>query len=57
MLKISMTWPESEDELSLARRSLNDQAPEAVLLRGEVTPCLTEADLDVTARGARSWFG
>ena len=46
MLKISMSWPESEEELSLAHRSLNDQAPEAVLSRGEVTPCVAEADLD-----------
>src|SRR5215831_1959722 len=30
MLKIPMSWPESEEELSLARRSLNEQAPEAV---------------------------
>ena len=45
MLKIPVTWPESDDELSLARRSLNEQAPESVLARGEVTPCLTEADL------------
>ena len=29
-----------DEELSLARRSLNDQAPEAVLLRGDVTRCL-----------------
>ncbi len=45
MLKINMSWPSAEDELVLARRSLDAQAPEAVLLRGEVTPCLTEADL------------
>ena len=45
MLKISMSWPEAEEELSLAHRSLNEQAPEAVLLRGEVTPCLPEGDL------------
>jgi MoxR-like ATPase len=45
MLKISMGWPEAEEELSLARRSLNDQAPEAVLLSGAVTPCLSEPDL------------
>jgi MoxR-like ATPase len=51
MLKISMGWPAAEEELSLAHRSLNDQAPEAVLLRGEVTPCLTEADL-AELRGA-----
>ena len=45
MLKIPMTWPRSEEELSLARRSLNETAPEAVLQRGEVTQCLTEAEL------------
>src|SRR6188474_3501009 len=41
MLKISMTWPANEEELSLARRSLDEQAPEAVLERGEVSPCLS----------------
>ncbi len=46
MLKITMGWPENEDELSLAQRSLNERAPEAVLQRGEVTPCLSESDLD-----------
>jgi MoxR-like ATPase len=45
MLKISMTWPNSEEELSLASRSLGPQAPEAVLRRGEVTPCLSESEL------------
>jgi len=45
MLKINMTWPENEHELSLGRRSLGPEAPEAVLLRGEVTPCLAEAEL------------
>ena len=45
MLKIPMGWPESAQELSLAHRSLNEQAPEAVLQRGEVTPCLTESEL------------
>jgi len=45
MLKISMTWPEAAEELSLAQRSLTDQAPEAVLERGEVTPCLSAPDL------------
>jgi MoxR-like ATPase len=45
MLKISMSWPPHEDELSLARRSLDGQAPEAVLMRGEVPACLTEPDL------------
>jgi MoxR-like ATPase len=45
MLKISMTWPEAEEELALARRSLTDQAPETVLLSGVVTPCLREHEL------------
>jgi MoxR-like ATPase len=45
MLKINMTWPEAADELGLASRSLTGEAPEAVLERGEVTPCLTEAGL------------
>ena len=45
MLKIDMTWPAAEDELSLGRRSLSADAPESVLLRGEVPACLVEADL------------
>ena len=45
MLKIPMTWPQGEEELSLARRSLNETAPEAVLLRGEVTQCVTDVEL------------
>ncbi len=36
MLKIPMAWPEPADELALAERSLTEQAPEAVLERGEV---------------------
>jgi MoxR-like ATPase len=42
MLKIPMTWPANEDELALARRTLGDDAPEAVLQRGEVAACLDE---------------
>ena len=45
MLKIPMGWPEQEEELSLAARSLGGEAPESVLSRGDVTPALTEADL------------
>ncbi len=45
MLKINMGWPEAEDELALGRRSLGAEAPESVLLRGDVKPCLAEADL------------
>jgi MoxR-like ATPase len=46
MVKVTMSWPATEEELSLAQRSLTDQAPESVLARGEVTPCLSETDLD-----------
>ena len=46
MLKIPMVWPESADELALAQRSLTEQAPEAVLERGEVPVCLQEAELE-----------
>jgi len=46
MLKIPMSWPAREEELELARRSLDAQAPEAVLQRGEVEQCLSEAALD-----------
>ena len=45
MLKIPMIWPESEEEVSLASRSLTPEAPEAVLRRGDVSPCLNEDDL------------
>jgi MoxR-like ATPase len=45
MLKISMTWPTNEEELSLASRSLGADAPESVLHRGEVSACLSEIEL------------
>jgi MoxR-like ATPase len=46
LLKIPMSWPEHDDERSLAQRSLSEQAPEAVLRRGEVSACLSESDLE-----------
>src|SRR5579871_6784794 len=46
MLKIVMAPPKREDELELAMRMLGGNAPEAVLLRGEVQPVLQEADVD-----------
>ena len=52
MLKIPMSWPARDEELELARRSLDAQAPEAVLQRGEVEPCLSEAELARAARGS-----
>ena len=45
MLKINMGWPANDEELSLGRRSLSGDAPESVLQRGEVAPCLAEAGL------------
>ena len=47
MLKIVMQAPNREDELELASRMLGHNAPEAVLLRGEVQPVLQEADLEL----------
>jgi MoxR-like ATPase len=45
MLKIPMSWPEKEAELVLARRSLDEAAPEKVLGRGEVAACLANGEL------------
>ena len=45
MLKIPMSWPGTGEELALAQRSLTEQAPEAVLRRGEVKPVLREPEL------------
>jgi MoxR-like ATPase len=52
MLKIPMVWPQSEEELSLARRSLGETAPEAVFERGEVSQCLSGQDL----QSLREWL-
>ena len=46
MLKIPMGWPAGDEELSLAQRSLDESAPEAVLRRGEVAQALNEQDLE-----------
>jgi len=45
MLKISMASPDREDELTLARRTLTPEAPEAVLDGDHVKAVLTAADL------------
>src|SRR5689334_22603012 len=45
MLKIPMTWPEREDELARAHRTLGAESPEAVLGRGEVLQRLSPAAL------------
>lgn len=45
MLKIAMGWPDREHELSLARRMLGNDSPEATLTRGEVQVCVRADDL------------
>jgi MoxR-like ATPase len=51
MLKISMTFPEREGELELARRMLGADSPENALARGEAKAVLDEGEL-VKAREA-----
>ncbi len=51
MLKIQMQAPEREEELELARRTLGEDAPEAVLERGAVEPAIRPQDID-TLRAA-----
>src|SRR5947208_16823872 len=45
MLKVSMTWPQREEELALALRMLGENAPEACLERGAVRPVLPPGEL------------
>ena len=45
MLKISMTWPERDEEVSLASRMLGADAPEAVLETGRVARVLGPGEL------------
>ena len=45
MLKITMTCPDREDELLLARRMLGDTSPEAVLASEQVQAVITSEDL------------
>ncbi|MEA2084369.1 MAG: MoxR family ATPase [Thermodesulfobacteriota bacterium] len=45
MLKIRMDTPEKDEELTLAWRTLGEEAPEAVLARGSVKPVLTVESL------------
>ena len=46
MLKIVMSWPERDDELALAQRTLGTDSPESILERGEVTACVQPGELD-----------
>jgi len=45
MLKISMTYPGGEEELTLAQRMLGHDSPEATLENGDVSQVITAEDL------------
>jgi len=46
MMKIAMSFPEREEEISLASRMLGTEAPEALFERGAVEPVLGAGELD-----------
>src|ERR1700733_3298015 len=46
MMKIAMSFPEREEEVSLASRMLGTEAPEAVFESGAVAPVLGAGELD-----------
>src|SRR5438876_3519045 len=45
MLKISMTWPNRDEELTLAQRMLGTDSPEETLARGAVAACVQASHL------------
>ena len=45
MLKITMDYPQQEEELQLAQRMLGNSAPETVLASGAIQPVLREGEL------------
>ena len=45
MLKISMDYPSKEDELTLAKRMIGNESPEAVLAKGEIKPIINIKEL------------
>jgi MoxR-like ATPase len=45
MLKISMTWPDRGEELTLAQRMLGTDSPEETLARGAVSAVVAASDL------------
>ncbi len=53
MLKITMSWPSREDEVTLADRTLGANSPEASLEKGEVEPVLA-GELDGLRRCVES---
>lgn len=48
MLKIAMTCPEREEELTLAKRTLGPESPEMTLAAGAVKPVMTSEELTRT---------
>ena len=52
MLKIQMSWPQREEEFTLAERMLGDHSPEAALAAGEVEPVLS-GELDSLRAGVQ----
>ncbi|MBI2840776.1 MAG: MoxR family ATPase [Acidobacteria bacterium] len=50
MLKISMTWPDRDDELTLARRMLGQDTPEATLASGAVASVIRLEELSALRR-------
>ena len=55
MFKITMPWPERDDELDLARRTLGADSPEAMLARGVVQPVLGMEELVPLRHVLLSW--
>src|SRR5579862_1049809 len=51
MLKISMTWPEREQEVTLAQRTMTKEAPETLLAQGVVQPVLKTEELVTLRQG------
>jgi MoxR-like ATPase len=46
LMKITIGWPERDDELELARRMLSGDSPEVTLERGEVTTFLNPGQIE-----------
>ena len=53
MLKISISWPEREEELQLLERMMADESPESVLVRGDVQPVMDGPAVAMLQRALR----
>ena len=53
MLKISISWPEREEELQLLERMMADESPESVLVRGDVRPVMDGPAVAMLQRALR----